>query len=214
MTLYKLTQSDGTPAHGGSGRWSLPKRNGEGWKPGAWREVKGKLVLCSHGLHCVRAKDILTWAADALWIVEWHGELVEDSDKAVVRRARLLRPVEAWNGKTIASLALDFAERAQLHAAEALPRWRDVYPEDGRPAAAIDAAAAAVAAGRRFLLGEIDESAARSAARSAWSAWSAARSATRSAAWSAASARSAAEREWQVARIITVLGLPEPVAVK
>lgn len=36
-TLYKLTTADGTPLHGGSGKWSLPR----GRRPGAWRRVTG-----------------------------------------------------------------------------------------------------------------------------------------------------------------------------
>jgi len=148
--LYlKFTQADGR-APMGVGRWKLPR----GSRAGAWMPaIEGELVPCQRGYHLVPVQFLLKWASDRLWIAEYDGDLVAHEDKVVVRRARILSEVTTWSKKTIAGLGLDFAERAALHAAEALPRWKDAYPEDGRPAAAIEAANAAVAAGRRFLEG-------------------------------------------------------------
>jgi hypothetical protein len=39
--FYKLTAPDGSPIHGGSGAWGLPR----GSRPGRWRREQGPLDL-------------------------------------------------------------------------------------------------------------------------------------------------------------------------
>jgi hypothetical protein len=74
-------------------RWPLPTAQG----PGAWLETEGALVECSNGLHLLRVPDLAHWLLDELWLVEHDGDLVEGTDCLVVRRARLLRPIDAWH---------------------------------------------------------------------------------------------------------------------
>ncbi|MDE1946258.1 MAG: hypothetical protein KGH93_03650, partial [Patescibacteria group bacterium] len=87
MTLYKFTELDGSACHGGTGRWTL----------GRWRSVRGPLVVCEHGLHVLRADQLVSWLAPALWEAEVDGELLDDGDKLVARRARITTRVESWN---------------------------------------------------------------------------------------------------------------------
>jgi hypothetical protein len=125
MTLYKLTSDTGDPVHGGAGGWDLPKDG----QPGAWREVTGPLKPCEHGLHLLRACDLMHWlAVGTLWRVETEGERLDCADKVVVRRARLVHPVAQLNAHLVRQLACDFAERV-------LPIFERAYPA-GRSAAA------------------------------------------------------------------------------
>ncbi len=93
--LYKVTTPDGSPLHGGSGRWSLP----HGKRPGAWRSVEGSLVMCQNGLHIVTKDQLPRWMPEhmpfTVWEVEVHAKAVRQSDydKSAVSRARLVRPV-------------------------------------------------------------------------------------------------------------------------
>ena len=129
VTLYKLTTADGSPLHGGSGKWSKPR----GSRPGAWRRVTGPLVPCENGLHLVEAKDIIRWAdVDAvLWEAEAGSERIDHGDKVVVREARLVRKVAVLDARTLRHLACDFAEHV-------LPIFEAKYPNDDRPRRAIE----------------------------------------------------------------------------
>ena len=144
------------------------------WTP----PVKGELVPCVNGYHLVREKDLPRWIARDLFVAEHDGELVEDTDKVVVRRCRIVEHLAGWNERTSRLFAADCAERV-------LPLFEAVYPDDDRPRLAIQAT-------RDYANGLIDAA--------AWAAaWDAARAAARDAAWDAAGA---AEREWQAARIL------------
>ena len=200
--LFKVLAEDGASPYAGF-QWPLP--NG---KPTKWVRAKGPLALCDNGIHLCREQDLLGWlVGPAMYVAEARGKRIDSNNKIVVREARLLYRVEAWNEKNARLFACDCAERA-------LRRVTAKYgKQDRRSWAAIKAA-------RRFANGEIDdaatsaatsaaESAARSAARSAATsaAWltadsaarSAATSAARSAAWSAAWLT---EREWQAQRLM------------
>ena len=123
MTLYKFTDADGGASHGGSGRWRLNR----------WRSVRGPLVPCEKGLHLCRERDLVAWLAPALWEAEADGEVVEASDKVVVRRARIVRRVETWNERTARLFAADCAEHV-------LPIFEIGRPGDDRPRKVIETA--------------------------------------------------------------------------
>ena len=164
---------DGTQStHGGTGRW----------QKGRWRSVKGELVPCENGLHLCREQDLVLWVARSLWLAEHDGELLDAVDKVVVRRARVVERLAAWNERTARLFAADCAERV-------LRLFEAKYPNDDRPRKAIEAA-------RAFARGEIDAVARDAARDAAWdAAWDAAGDAARDAAWDAA--RAAA---WAAAR--------------
>ena len=108
MKLYKWLIDGNKPAHGGKGKWGLPKRG----KPGRWLKIKGQLVPCHHGLHLCREGDLLRWMAQDLYEAEYRGELIKHDDKVVVREARLLKRLDGWNEQGSRLFACDCAERA------------------------------------------------------------------------------------------------------
>ena len=48
-TIYKVLASDGTPCHGGSGKWFMPK----GKRPGKWMPAIKDIQPCARGYHFV-----------------------------------------------------------------------------------------------------------------------------------------------------------------
>jgi hypothetical protein len=178
MKYYKVL-SDGKSCNGGHCKWRLPTKNKDGtWIPGKWMpKITGELVPCNNGYHICRKEDLIYWLDKEIYEVEYRGEIIEDDDKCVVREARLLCKVEAWNEKTARLFAADCAEKV-------LPIFEKQYPEDNRPRLAIKAT-------RDYANGKITQdelSAAESAARSA----------AESAAWSAV-------RRWQTKRLFKYL---------
>jgi len=159
MTLYKVLNEDGSCQNGGSGSWTL----------GEWKEVEGELVLCENGLHlCDGEEQLLEWLGPAIYEAEYEGERLDGNDKAVVRRARIIRKLDTWNERTVRLFACDCAERV-LHL------YEEKYSDDKRPRHAIEIA-------RRYVNGEVsrDElyaawAAARAAARAAEQKWQAKR---------------------------------------
>lgn len=174
MQLYKVTGEHGESHHGGSGKWTKNR----------WRSVKGELIACENGLHLCRREDLIGWLGPVIWEAEAdESELVKESDKVVVRRARVIRRFDTWNKRTARLFAADCAEKV-------LPIFEKAHPNDDRPRKAIEAA-------RAFARGEIDAAAAWAAAaatrEAAWAATgdaarAAAGAATRDAAWDAARA--------------------------
>jgi hypothetical protein len=73
-------------------QWPMPSAAG----PGSWVEARGPLRLSVNGLHVCGAGDLPYWLHDELWEVETDGESLEGLDCRVVRRARLVRAIEAW----------------------------------------------------------------------------------------------------------------------
>jgi len=183
-SLFKWLGEDGVSHHGGTGRWA----------PGRWRSVRGPLQPCVRGLHLCRVQDLLHWCAPALWLAEAAGERLDNGNKLVVRRARIVEPVETWNDQTAQLFAADCAEHV-------LPLFEQQRPGDDRPRQAIEAA-------RAYTRSEIDQQQLTAAGDAAWdaagsaawaaagdAAWAAARAAAWAAAWAAA--RAAA---WAAAR--------------
>jgi hypothetical protein len=169
---YKVLAFDQSSHHGGSGKW-VKKR---------WRSVEGELVPCANGIHYCQHEHLIRWIGPTIWIFEdgTPDETINNGDKMVTRKGRVVERLDTWNETTARLFAADCAELAL-----------SVIPSDHQAPFV-----AAINAARGFARGEISDaerSAARSAAESA--AWSAARSAAESAAWSAAwsAARSAAE---------------------
>ena len=189
MKYYKVLKSDGSCVNGGTGRWYLPKKKKDGtWTPGKWMpEIEGKLEPCANGYHICRPTDLIHWLDEAIFEVEYDGEIVEDDNKCVVRKARLLRGVEAWDEKSARLFAADCAEHV-LHIYE-----KD-YPDDDIPRNAIQAA-------RDYANGKITKDELAAAADAAWAAARAATDAARA----ATDAARAAERKWQTKRLFEYL---------
>lgn len=120
-------------------RWHLPDDDGT---PGEWMpSVEGAIVECRNGYHVCREEDLARWVRAELYVVELRGDVSEYDHKVAGREARLLHRVEAWNKSSMRMFAIDCAERV-------LPIFEKRYPDNKRPADAIDAA-------RRFVRGEV-----------------------------------------------------------
>ena len=184
--MYKITGKDGRCCNGGTGQWNLPTETGPGdWMP----EIEGELLPCENGYHLCRPQDLVQWLGEEIYEAEYKGDVVEDDNKVVVRKARLICRCENWNERTARLFAADCAEHV-IHIFE-----RE-YPGDKRPRQSIQAS-------RDFAAGKIRD-AARAAARDA--ARDAAWAAARAAAWYAAGdAAWYAEREWQTAKLMETL---------
>ena len=154
-TIYKwLTATRKSPV---AGNWT--------WTQGKWRKCKGDLIPCKNGIHACRPGDLVHHIDARLWIAEADGERVDADDKIVVRRLRIVAPVETINDVTLRLFAAGCA-------ADALPIFERDYPNDDRPRRAIQAA-------RDFAHGRItaqELAAARAAAGAAKAAGDAARS--------------------------------------
>jgi hypothetical protein len=88
--------------------------SGHTWpEPGRWLEASGPLVVCSRGIHVCRPQDLAHWLHDELWQVETEGEALEALDCTVVRRARLVRRIDAWSTGGAARFAEACIEHAQ-----------------------------------------------------------------------------------------------------
>lgn len=177
---YKVTNTDGTPCHGGEGAWDLPTLNPDGtWTPGAWREVEGDLVACARGLHAATPDQLVQWLGPAIWQIEYAEEPIDAGDKVVGRRARLIRGFPGWNERTARHFAADCAEDV-LHLAD--PAWRETlevvlyvvrcYADGGATDEERDAARAAAWDAAGAAAGDAAGDAARAAAWAA--AWAAA----------------------------------------
>jgi hypothetical protein len=129
--------------------WPTPRAS----TAAAWVEVEGPLVPCARGVHLCRPVDLAHWINDELWEVEAEGDRVAGIDSVIVRRARLLRPIAAWQDGG-ASRFLD----ACIERAESLVDRSDparALVDDARSAASAGhvsggAYCAAVAVARRF----------------------------------------------------------------
>lgn len=172
-TLYKVLNASNRSMHGGHGRWT----------PGRWRSVSGPLVPCKNGLHLCRIGQLADWIGPRIWIAETDGEVIEEHDKVIARRARITREVTPTDAQW-RHFAADCAEDA-LHLAR---------PQDRETLAALIATARAYADGT---VTDADPSAGRSSAwAAAWAAsavaWHVMRAAGRDDARAAQTARLAA----------------------
>lgn len=205
--VFKVLDADGRSFHGGTGLWP----------PGVWRTVNGPLKPCANGLHLCRERDLVGWLGPVIWRAEYDdSDVIECADKLVVRRARVVSRVQAWDERAARLFAVDCAERV-------LPLWEENYPGDKQPREAVEtarryvageaapeelaAAGAATSAATRHAASAATSAAASAAAwAAAWAAASAAAwAATRDAARDAADAARDAEREWQTNRLMQYL---------
>lgn len=85
MSIFKIIDASGFSCGGGSGQWL----------PGEWREVDGPLVSCRNGLHLCRTPNLVLWLAEdcVVWRAECDGEIIDDGDKIVARRARVVERI-------------------------------------------------------------------------------------------------------------------------
>ena len=103
VTLYKVLNEDGTPYHGGNGKWHLPS----GKRPGKWMPPIKNIEPCRSGYHVVTIEQLPQWIGPALFEVEVRGERIDQEDKSVASEARLIRRVTTWNERTLRLLACD-----------------------------------------------------------------------------------------------------------
>lgn len=196
--MYKVLNADGSPAHGGSGIWSLPNDG----QPGEWMpDIKG-VEMCKRGYHACRESDLIFWLGPDIYEAERDeaAEYVEcdtpEESKVVCGRMRLIRRLDTWNERTARLFACDCAEGV-LH----------ICGDDKRPAEAIRVArlfangkaTAEELAAARTSASAAAWAAAGAAAREAAAAWEAAWAAAWTAAWEAART-SAWEAAWEAAR--------------
>jgi hypothetical protein len=113
MRTYKFLANGATGPISGFA-WPRPTDDA----PGSWVETDGALVLCANGSHLCRAQDLAHWLHDELWESEAAGEQFEGLDCLVVRRARLVRRIDAWHLGGSAR----FAEACAQHATELADR--------------------------------------------------------------------------------------------
>jgi hypothetical protein len=179
--------------------YSLPVKNSDGtWTPGKWMpEVKGELAICDNGYHLARPADLLQWLDDELYEAEYRGDRIDGDNKVVVRQARLLRRIEAWNPRTARLFACWCARNTPL--LDGRTTWDLLTDERSRRAIEVAERYANGEASGEELAAAGD--AARDAARDA--AWAAARAAARAAAWDvawAAAWAAARDAAWAAAR--------------
>src|SRR4051812_14468592 len=77
--------------------WPCP--NG---KPGAWVETTGKLVVCQNGIHACTLQQAPAWLNDNAYLIELGGRVIDNDDKLVARRGRLLRELQ-WKPRLFAA---------------------------------------------------------------------------------------------------------------
>ena len=117
MNAYKFLAA-GAVGRFSDHAWPQPTESG----PGAWVDAGAPLTDCLHGVHAVRAADMLDWIDDELWEIELDGEIVEQDSMLVAARGRLVRRVEAWDEAAARDFADACAWRTRKHALSALRR--------------------------------------------------------------------------------------------
>jgi hypothetical protein len=95
-------------------KWPLPTSAAAG----PWLEIEGPLEPCRRGLHACRLDDLAHWIAEELWEVELDREWMVGPDCLVARRARLTRPITAWNAATAHKFGVACVDRASAHLAQ------------------------------------------------------------------------------------------------
>ena len=88
VIAYKFLRTDGSTVFSGF-RWPLP-----GDEPGPW--VEAPVDPCRSGIHACRPGDLSYWVGQTLYEIELDGEIVEERNKVIASRGRLLRRVDAW----------------------------------------------------------------------------------------------------------------------
>ena len=169
------------------------------WKVGTWHNHKGKLDMCTSGLHAsVRAIDAMRYVdCEILALVEVRGKHLKQDDKQCWSEMRVVKAYR-WEKPDSVAMAIYSAELV-------IGEYEKRYPDDKRPRRAIEAAKA-------WLENPTEEN--RAAANAAYAAASAASAANAAyaaanAAYTAASAAASAAvldkvEAWIQARITTL----------
>jgi hypothetical protein len=95
--------------------------SGVGWpEPGTWLEADGQVERCVAGIHGLHAEGLLDWIDDELWTCELAGIVEDDGRVLVAERGRLLERVDAWNESAARDFARACASRGRERVVEAL----------------------------------------------------------------------------------------------
>ena len=140
------------------------------WKVGTWHNHKGKLDMCTSGLHAsVRAIDAMRYVdCEILALVEVRGKHLKQDDKQCWSEMRVVKAYR-WEKPDSVAMAIYSAELV-------IGEYEKRYPDDKRPRRAIEAAKA-------WLENPTEEN--RAAAKAAYTA---AKAAAKAAAYAAAKA--------------------------
>jgi hypothetical protein len=112
MIAYKFLQSGRTGPFSGF-RWP---------EPGVWVRADKDTIVCNHGIHACRTRDLPWWLADELWEIELDGGVRVDEHKILAPAGRLRSRVEAWTAACAQEYADACAWRARDRAVQALTR--------------------------------------------------------------------------------------------
>ena len=111
--FYKMLDINGCSCHGGNYKWSLPEQGADGsWIPGAWTPKIKELIPCTQGWHLAKDSQALTWLSERIFIAEYSGKIIHNSDNVIVSQCRLLRELTAWNERTARLFAVWCARQA------------------------------------------------------------------------------------------------------
>ncbi len=88
------------------------------WAPGEWVET-ASVHPCREGVHACRPSDVAHWLADAMWVIELGGPIVESRHKVVAARGRIVAAVDGYQAAA-RELAAVGAWRARDRAVTAL----------------------------------------------------------------------------------------------
>ena len=150
------------------------------WKVGTWHNHKGKLDMCTSGLHAsVRAIDAMRYVdCEILALVEVRGKHLKQDDKQCWSEMRVVKAYR-WEKPDSVAMAIYSAELV-------IGEYEKRYPDDKRPRRAIEAAKA-------WLENPTEENRAAYAASAASAAYAAyAANAAKAAAYAAYAAANAA----------------------
>ena len=106
------------------------------WKVGTWHNHKGKLDMCTSGLHAsVRAIDAMRYVdCEILALVEVRGKHLKQDDKQCWSEMRVVKAYR-WEKPDSVAMAIYSAELV-------IGEYEKRYPDDKRPRRAIEAAKA------------------------------------------------------------------------
>ena len=91
---YKTLSEGRSPFTGW--KWPLP----DGQQPGEWVLAEGPIALCTNGIHAANTEQLPHWLGMELWEIELDGQVVFDEAALIASRARLIKPIAAWNEAT------------------------------------------------------------------------------------------------------------------
>jgi hypothetical protein len=130
IKLYKVLGANAQSIHGGDSTWHKPKGH-----PGKWMPKIERVKCCTSGYHLVELTSLAEWLREDCTIYLAEGRGAKDSDgegKTAYAEARLIRRLYL-SEKDMRLFAADCADHVQ-HI------WDAKYPNDHRPAIAIQAA--------------------------------------------------------------------------